>query len=74
MDQNLENKPVFDAESLTKKVIQLIALSAGKDPKKLSPDQPVFSIQGQFDSFALMELVLHWMFLRQRKNHRWIVL
>lgn len=59
MNQNPENNPASDTGSLTKKVVELIALSVDKASHKISLDEPLFSSQGRFDSFALMELVLH---------------
>lgn len=53
-----ETGPTTDNENLVEVVTRLISLTSGEKRGKIKPDEPLFSTQAHFDSFALMEFVL----------------
>ena len=52
-------RTVTSQRTLENTVIQLVATTLGKKPGSVESDEPLLSSQTGFDSFSLMELVLH---------------
>jgi acyl carrier protein len=50
---------VSNNQEIQDTVIQIVRSTLRKKPKNLSVDDPLLSSNGHFDSFSLMELVLH---------------
>ena len=54
-----QKRTVTSQRTLEDTVIQLVATTLGKKPGGVESDEPLLSSQTGFDSFSLMELVLH---------------
>lgn len=50
---------VASQRALEDTVVQLVATTLGNKPRSVQIDEPLLSNQAGFDSFSLMELVLH---------------
>ena len=50
---------VASQRDLEDAVAQLVATTLGKNPRSVQIDEPLLSNQAGFDSFSLLELVLH---------------
>jgi acyl carrier protein len=49
----------YDAQAIEQTVSQLVNNTLGQKSSQIKPDTPLFSSKLNFDSFALIELVLH---------------
>lgn len=54
-----QKRTVTSQRTLENTVNQLVATTLGKKPGSVESDEPLLSSQTGFDSFSLMELVLH---------------
>jgi acyl carrier protein len=51
--------PTSHNRRLESTIIQIVTSTLGKKPSAIKVDDPLFSSRNGFDSFSLMELVLH---------------